>query len=106
MTTDPTTSEALRARIAERRDEIEVVLRRYGATNLRLFGSVARGTATHQSDIDLMVDLSPSADNELLRVAGLTEELGDLLGTGVDVVAPTLLRETVSATAMSDAISV
>jgi hypothetical protein len=52
---------------------------RYGAQNPRLFGSVARGDATATSDLDLLVDLGPRRGNPLMRVAGIAEELTDLL---------------------------
>ena len=71
-------------------------MRRYAATNPRLFGSVARGDATSDSDIDLLVDLLPSGGNELLRVSGIAEELTELVGSRVDVVAASLLRGEVS----------
>jgi len=71
-----------------------------------MFGSVARGDAGEDSDLDLLVDLIPGRGNELLRVAGLAEELGELLGLRVDVVAATLLRDEVSSTALADAIAV
>ncbi len=83
-----------------------MLLKRYGAENLRLFGSAARGDARGDSDLDLMVDLAPDSGNELLRVSGLAEELSELLGVRVDVVAAPLLREEVSATAVADAVAV
>jgi uncharacterized protein len=76
------------------------------ATNPRVFGSVARGDATSESDIDLLVDLMPGGGNELLRVAGIAEELSGLLGTRVDVVAASLLRGEVSASAVADSVAV
>ena len=48
----------------------------------------------------------PAGGNELLRVAGLAEELSERLGLRVDVVAATLLRDVVSLTAFADAIAV
>ncbi len=101
-----TRSESLRAVIARHRDALDLVLDRYGAANPRLFGSVARGDATADSDIDLLVDLQPGGGNELLRVSGIAEELTELLGTRVDVVAPSLLRGTVSSSALNDAVAV
>ena len=94
-------SASLRAAIAAHRDAVDLVLRRYQAANPRLFGSVARGDATYDSDIDLLVDLLPGGGNELLRVAGIAEELSQLLGTRVDVVATSLLRSEVSASTMA-----
>lgn len=99
-------SESLRAAIADHRDALDAILRRYAATNPRLFGSVARGDATAESDIDLLVDLLPAAGNELLRVSGIAEELTELLGTKVDVVAAPLLRPEVSSKALVDAVAV
>ena len=99
-------SASLRAAIAAHRDAVDLVLRRYQAANPRLFGSVARGDATYDSDIDLLVDLLPGGGNELLRVAGIAEELSLLLGTRVDVVATSLLRSEVSASTMADTVAV
>ncbi len=82
------------------------VLARYGATNPRLFGSVARGDARDDSDLDLHVDLTPGYGNDLLRVAGLAEELSEILAVRVDVVAETLLRDVVSAAALAEAVAV
>ncbi len=96
----------LRAALKLHRSRIGDVLDRYGATNPRLFGSVARGDAREDSDLDLLVDLAPGTGNELLRVSGLAEELSELLGVRVDVVAAPLLRDEVSATALGDAVAV
>lgn len=81
------------------------MLRRYGASNPRLFGSVARGDAGPDSDIDLLVDLDPGGGNPLMRVAGMSEELSLLLGVRVDVVSDELLREHVSAAARAEAVA-
>jgi hypothetical protein len=106
MSTVTSESLALRASVAARRDALDEILFRYGATNPRLFGSVARGDASATSDIDLLVDLLPGRGNELLRVSGIGEELSTLLGRRVDVVTPSLLRDEVSATALFDAVAV
>jgi predicted nucleotidyltransferase len=99
-------SASLRAAIATRRAAVDAILRRYQAANPRLFGSVARGDATLGSDIDLLVELLPGGGNALLRVAGIAEELSQLLGTRVDVVAGSLLRGEVSASALTDSVAV
>lgn len=106
VTIETAESASLRAAIAAHRDALDTILERYGAANPRLFGSVARGDATSESDIDLLVDLMPSGGNELLRVAGIAEELSGLLGTRVDVVAASLLRGDVSANALADSVAV
>jgi len=99
-------SASLLGAIAAHRVGFEEILRRYQAANPRLFGSVARGEATADSDIDLLVDLLPGGGNELLRVSGIAEELSQLLDTRVDVVTASLLRREVSASAMADAVAV
>jgi uncharacterized protein len=96
----------IQAALTRHAPSVADVLARYGATNLRMFGSVARGEAGEDSDLDLLVDLVPGFGNELLRVAGIAEELSELLGLRVDVVAATLLRDEVSATALADAVAV
>ncbi|ASK65599.1 nucleotidyltransferase [Brachybacterium avium] len=103
----PTTeaSQSLRETLSARRGEIVEVLLRYGAHNPRVFGSVARGDAMASSDIDLLVDLEPHRGNELMRVAGIGEELSLLMGVRVDVVTASLLRDPVSRTALADAVS-
>lgn len=106
MSTVTAESASLRAAIAGHRDAVDEILNRYQASNPRIFGSVARGDATANSDIDLLVDLLPGGGNELLRVAGVAEELTQLLGTRVDVVAAALLRDEVSASALTDSVAV
>ena len=70
--------------LKSRREEILRVAARHGAHNVRVFGSVARGEAGEDSDIDLLVELEPG--RSLLDQAGLIVELEDLLGRKVDVV--------------------
>ena len=58
---------------------------KHGAHNVRVFGSVARGEADEQSDIDLIVEFEP--ERSLLDHAALWLELQDLLGCKLDVVS-------------------
>jgi predicted nucleotidyltransferase len=95
---------SLREAISAHREQFNAVLERYGASNPRLFGSVARGDATATSDIDLLVDLHPGVRNSLLQISGIAEELSNILGAQVDVVTQDLLRDQVSATVRADAI--
>jgi predicted nucleotidyltransferase len=94
-----------REAVAARREQLDEVLRRYGASNPRLFGSVARGDATTESDIDVLVDLDPARGNPWMRMAGLSEEFRGVLGVDVDVVAAELLRDGVAKTALADAVA-
>ena len=76
---------ALEDLLKAKREEILRVCAKYGAYNVRVFGSVARGEADEQSDIDLIVDFEPG--RSLLDNAGLWLELQELLGVKVDVVS-------------------
>lgn len=71
--------------VQEKREEILRICAKYGAKNVRVFGSVARGQADQQSDLDLLVDFEPG--RSLLDHAGLVVELQELLGCSVDVVS-------------------
>ena len=70
--------------LIQHRDEIFSIAARHGARNVRIFGSVARGDARPDSDIDLLVDLEPG--RSLLDHVGLWQDLEELLGRRVDVV--------------------
>ncbi|MBB3052368.1 hypothetical protein FHS23_003402 [Prauserella isguenensis] len=98
-------SRSLRAMLRLRSDDVVAVVGRYGASNPRVFGSVARGDAGPHSDIDIIVDLGPDAGNPLLAVAGISDELGELLGVRVDVVCDELLRDRISVTAHAEAVA-
>jgi len=73
------------ALLKEKREEVLRIAARHGAHNVRVFGSVARGEADAQSDIDLLVEFEP--DRSLLDHAALWLELQELLGCKVDVVS-------------------
>ena len=59
--TDTTKTAPTLASLRARRDEILALAARYGAHNVRVFGSVARGEATPDSDVDLLVDFRDGA---------------------------------------------
>ncbi|MFP5290854.1 MAG: nucleotidyltransferase family protein [Actinomycetes bacterium] len=96
---------SLRAAIESNRVALDAVLGRYGATNPRIFGSVARGDARSDSDLDILVDLDADGGNSLLRIAGIGEEFSRILGVRVDVVTGALLRDPVSTTVRRDAVA-
>ena len=73
-----------RQELHRRREEILAVARRYGASDVRIFGSVARGDATQTSDVDLLVRFEPG--RTLFDHGGLLTDLRELLGMKVDVV--------------------
>jgi uncharacterized protein len=72
--------------VKEKREEILRIAAKHGAYNVRIFGSVARGEAGPESDVDFLVDVG--ADHSSWFPAGLMVDLEDLLGCKVDVVEP------------------
>ena len=70
--------------LTEKREEILRIAARHGACNVRIFGSVARGEARPESDVDFLVDVGP--DHSAFFPGGLVADLEDLLGRRVDVV--------------------
>lgn len=93
-------------RLRENREAIGDVLARYGASNPRLFGSVARGTAGPDSDVDLLLDLAAGGSgSRLSRLSGIRLELEELLMMPVDVACEELLKNGVSESARKQAIA-
>jgi uncharacterized protein len=70
--------------VRARREEILEIGKRYGASNFRIFGSVARGDATEESDLDLIVKFEQG--RSLLDHGGLLMDLRELLQMKVDVI--------------------
>ena len=76
--------------LKEKRNEILRIAAKYGAKNVRVFGSVARGEASTNSDFDFLVQFEPGVT--LLKHAALIRELESLLGGKVDVVSENALK--------------
>lgn len=85
----------------QRRAVIDAAARR-GAHHVHVFGSVARGDNSDDSDIDLLVDLE--SDVGLVGLAGLQRELTNLLGVDVDVVPRDALRPGICGAVLAEAI--
>lgn len=73
-----------------RRLQILEVASHYGASNVRIFGSVARNEDTPESDIDMLVDLEPG--RSLFDHIALKQDLEELLGKRVDLLTPASLH--------------
>ncbi len=67
-----------------KREEILRIATKHGARNVRVFGSVAKGEARHDSDVDFLVEME--AGRSLFDLARLTVDLEDLLRCEVDLV--------------------
>jgi uncharacterized protein len=91
----------IEARLQEKRQEILAAAAKYGAYNIRVFGSVARGEADSESDIDFLVDME--AERSLLDLGGLLMELQALLDCQVDVVTEKGLRKRIRERVLSEA---
>jgi len=89
-------------RLRQRRRQVLAAAGKHGASNVRVFGSVARGEDTPESDIDILVDLLPRSS--LVTLGRLERALSDVLGVPVDVVPADGLRPAVRAEAEKDAI--
>jgi len=70
--------------LKEKREDILRIADKHGARNVRVFGSVVRGEAQSDSDVDFLVDVGPVHSSWF--PAGLILDLEDLLGRKVDVV--------------------
>ena len=70
--------------IQDRKEQILALAAKYGASNVRIFGSVANGTADEKSDIDFLVDLEKG--RSLFDLGGLLMDLQGLFNRKVDVV--------------------
>lgn len=90
-------------RVQEHRDEVLAIARRYGATNVRIFGSVARGEDDEHSDIDFLVDLAPG--RSLFDLGGLLMELNILLDKRVDVTTERGLKQRIRERVLNEAVS-
>ncbi len=86
-----------------KREDILRTANRHGAFNVRIFGSVARGEADSESDIDLLVDMEPG--RSLFDLSGLLRDLEDMLGCHVDVVTERGLRDRIRERVLKEAVA-
>ena len=88
--------------LQRKRDEILRIAAKYGARDVRVFGSVARGRADEASDIDFLVELAPG--RSLFDLGGLQFELEALLGRRVDVVTAKGLKTRIRERVLQEAV--
>jgi predicted nucleotidyltransferase len=89
--------------LKDKREAILQIAAKHGARNVRVFGSVARGEADDQSDIDFLVDMEPG--RSLLDLGGLLMDLQDLLGRNVDVVTERGLKPRIRERVLHEAVA-
>lgn len=98
----PPRAGGLREHVARHREQVLAITAARGASNVRLFGSVARGQDGPSSDVDLLVDLAPRTS--LLTLIGLRQDLSDLLGVAVDVVPADSIKPDRARSILGDAV--
>ena len=85
------------------RQAVVAAVHRHEAANARVFGSVARGTDTEDSDIDILVDALPGTT--LFDLGSLQVELAELLGVRTDVLTPGDLPEYMRSAVLAEALA-
>ncbi len=95
-----------RERVISKLREHEAELRAAGIMTLSLFGSVARGDANEQSDVDLMADFDRTKKLSLLGAVGLENQLSDILGFKADLSQREMLKPDVLQRATREAVRV
>lgn len=88
--------------IETHRAELLALARSRGVTGIRVFGSMSRGDATDQSDVDLLV--TPAPGTSALSLGGLLLDAQELLGRRVDVVTEASLHPALRERVMAGAV--
>lgn len=89
--------------IGDRKEQILEIARRHGASDVRVFGSVADGSADEKSDVDFLVEMEKG--RSLFDLGGLLSDLAELLGRNVDVVTEACLRKRIKDDVLRQAVS-
>ena len=95
-------NQTINSKIYANKQRIIDILEKYGASNLRIFGSYARGEEKSDSDLDLLVDMEDGTT--LFDRIALMQELEDLLGVKVDLAKPDNLHDLIRDQVMEEAI--
>jgi len=90
--------------VKAKREDILNIAKKHGAYNIRIFGSVVRGEARQDSDLDILVDLEPN--RSLLDHAGLIIDLQETMNCKVDVVTEKGLRPRIRDVILKEAIPI
>ena len=91
MVNQPQLGMGIKDILRHQRQAIIELAARYGVSNVRVFGSVARGEATPNSDVDLLVSFPP--ERIIFDLIGLWLDLKDLIGRDVSLIPDTLEDE-------------
>ncbi|MEU6267427.1 nucleotidyltransferase family protein [Saccharopolyspora shandongensis] len=86
------------------RDEIYEIAERHGVSNIRVFGSVARGEADDDSDLDLLIDVARG--HGFFAMSAFALDVEELLNVFTQVVTPNGLKERIRDEVLSEAVPV
>lgn len=89
--------------LKNRREDIIRVAGQYGARNVRVFGSMARGEADVDSDLDIIVEMEPGSS--LLDIIAIKQDIEDLLGRKVDIVTEASISPYIRDTVLKEAVN-
>ena len=92
----------LKEKLLEHRQAVLEIADQHGAHNLRIFGSVAKGTDGVDSDVDLLVDIDKGIS--LFDYVGLIQALEELLGCKVDLAEPDTLHPIIREQVLQEAV--
>jgi len=89
--------------LASHREQIQRIAGGHGARSLRVFGSVVRGAARADSDVDLLVEMEPG--RTLLDLIAIKQDVEDLLGREVHVVTEAAVSPYMRESVLEEAVS-
>ena len=90
-------------KLSTKRRTHEPELKAAGIVRIAVFGSVARGDSSSESDVDLLADFDKTKHHTLVTLGRIESHLADLLGTRVDLSSPEWLKESVKVQALREA---
>jgi predicted nucleotidyltransferase len=89
--------------IKSRREDILDITTKYGAKNIRVFGSMARGEESPDSDLDIIVEMDEGSS--LLDIIAIKQDIEDLLGLKVDIVTEASISPYIRETVLKEAVN-
>ena len=89
--------------IINKREEIINIAKKYGANNVRVFGSMSRGEESVESDLDIIVEMERGSS--LLDIIAIKQDIEELLGIKVDVVTESSISPYIRDAVLKEAVN-
>lgn len=89
--------------IKSKREAILDIAKKYGATKLSVFGSMARGEESPESDVDIIVEMEKGSS--LLDIIAIKQDIEELLGRKVDIVTEASISPYIRNTVLKEAVN-